>query len=255
MAAARCPPSFKTRNDRVWVSPPIKSKTTSTFSRRTFSNCAAEIIDDAAGSDGLEVRRIVGPCRRNDGGAGMRCQLHRVGAYGAGTTMDQDRLSLVQLTVGENSLPRSLGGHRHRCRLLEGEVGWFPCDGGRLDRQILRVRAHLPMWVNSSVTSISHCLIAASSSLEPMFNVIACTGCAGWPSLRMLSASSSCEIDCPPTPIASCAAATRPRCCTRRDDNRRAPADCDPRVRSTFYRQEPSFRRSSRWRSLPGSRR
>ena len=30
-----------------------------------------------------------------------------------GTTMDQDRLSLFQVTVGEDSLPRSLGGHRH----------------------------------------------------------------------------------------------------------------------------------------------
>ena len=33
------PPSFKTRNDRVCVSPPTRSKTASTFSRRTFSNC------------------------------------------------------------------------------------------------------------------------------------------------------------------------------------------------------------------------
>src|SRR5712675_1149012 len=41
VAATRWPPSFKTRNDRFCVSPPIKSKTTSTFSRRTFSNCAA----------------------------------------------------------------------------------------------------------------------------------------------------------------------------------------------------------------------
>ena len=30
-----------------------------------------------------------------------------------GTTMNQDRLSLFQVTVGEKSLPCSLGGHRH----------------------------------------------------------------------------------------------------------------------------------------------
>ena len=37
----RWPPSFKTRNDRFCASPPTKSKTTSTFSRRTFSNCSS----------------------------------------------------------------------------------------------------------------------------------------------------------------------------------------------------------------------
>src|SRR6266850_4561680 len=99
------------------------------------------IIDNPAGSDELEVRFIVAACRGNDGGTGMRCQLHRIGAHSAGTTMDQDRLSLFQVTVGEDSLPRSLGGHGHRCHLLKGEVGWFPCDGHRLDSQILRVRA------------------------------------------------------------------------------------------------------------------
>ena len=31
----------------------------------------------------------------------------------AGTTVDQDRLSLFQMTVGEDSLPRRLGGYRH----------------------------------------------------------------------------------------------------------------------------------------------
>src|SRR5438132_6041767 len=50
--------------------------------------------------------------------APMRCQLHRIGAHSACATMDQDRLSLFQVTVGEESLPRSLGGHRHRCCLL-----------------------------------------------------------------------------------------------------------------------------------------
>src|SRR6478752_7163959 len=113
VAATRWPPSFKARNDRFWVSPPIKSKTTSTFSRRTFSKLRLSIIDNPAGSDGVEVRRIVAACRGNDGGTGMRCQLHRIGAHSAGATMDQDRLSLFQVTLGEDSLPRSLGGHRH----------------------------------------------------------------------------------------------------------------------------------------------
>src|SRR6266853_5029073 len=99
------------------------------------------IIDNPAGSDRVEVRLIVAACRGNDGGTGMRCQLHRIGAHCAGTTMDQDRLSLFQVTVGEYSLPRSFGGHRHRCRLLKGEVGWFPCDDRRFDSQILRVGA------------------------------------------------------------------------------------------------------------------
>src|ERR1700733_4336853 len=61
------------------------------------------IIDNLAGSDGLEVRLIVAACCGNDGGAGMRCQLHRIGPHSAGATMDQDRLSLFQATVGEDS--------------------------------------------------------------------------------------------------------------------------------------------------------
>src|SRR5579864_7959535 len=71
------------------------------------------IIDNPAGSDGLDVRLIVAAGCGNDGGTGMRCQLHRVGAHSAGASMNQDRLSLFQVTVGEESLPRSLGGHRH----------------------------------------------------------------------------------------------------------------------------------------------
>src|SRR2546426_5503205 len=77
------------------------------------------IIENPAGPDGVEVRLIVAACCGNDGGTGMRCQLHRIGAHSAGATMDQDRLSLFQVTVGEESLPRSLGGHRHRCCLLK----------------------------------------------------------------------------------------------------------------------------------------
>src|ERR1700685_1725562 len=71
------------------------------------------IIDNPAGSEGVKVRLIVAACRGNDGGTGMRCQLHRIGSHSARATMDQDRLSPFQLTVGEDSLPRSLGGHRH----------------------------------------------------------------------------------------------------------------------------------------------
>src|SRR6202163_3523222 len=110
------------------------------------------IIDNLAGSDGLEVRLIVAACRGNDGGTGMRCQLHRIGAHSAGTTMDQDRLSLFQVPVGEDSLPRSLGGHRHRCRLLKGEVRWFPYDGRRLDSQIFRVGAARSVGTEYGIT-------------------------------------------------------------------------------------------------------
>src|SRR5882672_6061605 len=111
------------------------------------------IIDNPAGSDGVEVRLIVAACGGNDDGTGMRCQLHRIGAHSAGTTMDQDRLSFFQVTVGEDSLPRSLGGHRHGCRLLKGEVGWFPCDGRRLESQILRVRAARSVSADHAITS------------------------------------------------------------------------------------------------------
>src|SRR4029077_3887817 len=70
------------------------------------------IIDNPAGSEGVEVCLIVAACRGNYGGAGMRRQLHRIGAHSTGATMDQDRLPLFQVTVGEDSVPRSLGGHR-----------------------------------------------------------------------------------------------------------------------------------------------
>ena len=109
VAETRWPPSFKTRNDRFCVSPPTRSKTTSTLSRRTLLELRLSIVDDPAGSDGLEIRLIVAACRGNDGGACMRCQLNRIGAHSAGTTMDQDRLSLFQVTMGEDSLPRRLG--------------------------------------------------------------------------------------------------------------------------------------------------
>src|SRR6202140_511332 len=65
------------------------------------------IIDNPTASDGVEGRLIVAACRGNDGGAGMRRQLHRIGTYSTGATMNQDRLSLFQVTVGEDSLPRS----------------------------------------------------------------------------------------------------------------------------------------------------
>src|ERR1700731_944713 len=71
------------------------------------------IIDNLAGSDGLDVCLIVAGCCCNDGGTSMRCKLHCIGSNSAGASMDQDRLSLFRVTVGEESLPRSLGGHRH----------------------------------------------------------------------------------------------------------------------------------------------
>src|SRR6266481_1085480 len=71
------------------------------------------IIDNPAGSDGLEVRIIVAASSGNDGRTGMRCQLHCIGAHSAGTTMNQYRLSLFKVTVGEDSLPCSLGDDRH----------------------------------------------------------------------------------------------------------------------------------------------
>jgi hypothetical protein len=71
------------------------------------------IIDNPGGSDGVEVRLIVAACSGDDGGTGMRCQLHRIGPHSAGTTMNQDRLSLFQVTMGEDSVSRTLGGHRH----------------------------------------------------------------------------------------------------------------------------------------------
>src|SRR5258707_5630378 len=76
------------------------------------------IIDNPAGSDGVEVRLIVAACRGNDGGAGMRCQLHRICAHSAGSTMNQDRLSLFQVTLGQQYLPRRFAYHKRRCCLL-----------------------------------------------------------------------------------------------------------------------------------------
>src|SRR5882724_12209910 len=66
--------------------------------------------------------------------------------------MDQDRLSLFQVTLGEESLPRRLGRHRHGCRLLKGEVGGSLCDDCRLDSQVLRVRAHATGGTEHGVT-------------------------------------------------------------------------------------------------------
>src|SRR5258708_35383559 len=120
------------------------------------------MIDNLAGSDGLEVRLIVAACRGNDGGPGMRCQLHRIRPHSAGATVDQDRLSFFQVTVGEESLPCSLGGHRHGCRLLKREVGWFPCDDRRLDSQILRVRAHAAGRTEYGITGRVSCNVTAN---------------------------------------------------------------------------------------------
>jgi len=46
------------------------------------------IVKDSTGAEGVEVRLIVAACRGNDGGAGVRCQLHSISAYRAGTSMD-----------------------------------------------------------------------------------------------------------------------------------------------------------------------
>src|SRR5579864_2963466 len=73
----------------------------------------SSIIDNLAGSDGFEIRLIVAVRRGNNSRTGMRCQLHCIGADGSGTSMNQDRLSFLQMTVREESLPRSLAGHRH----------------------------------------------------------------------------------------------------------------------------------------------
>src|SRR5260370_15114142 len=59
------------------------------------------ITDNSDGPDGVEVRLIVAACRGTNGGTGMRCQLHRIGPHSAGTTMNQDRLSLFHVTMGE----------------------------------------------------------------------------------------------------------------------------------------------------------
>src|SRR5438128_11285161 len=77
------------------------------------------IIDNPAGSDRVEVGFIVASCGGNNGGTGMRCQLHRIGPHSAGTTMNQDSLSPFQMTMGVKSLPCALGGQRQRCRLLK----------------------------------------------------------------------------------------------------------------------------------------
>src|ERR1700755_2771449 len=52
------------------------------FLERRFS-----IVDYSAGSDRLDVRLIITACRRNDDRPGVRCQLHRIGAYSTGATM------------------------------------------------------------------------------------------------------------------------------------------------------------------------
>src|SRR5947208_14040224 len=39
------------------------------------------IIDNPAGSDGVEIRLIVAACGRNDEGTGIRCQVHRQCAH------------------------------------------------------------------------------------------------------------------------------------------------------------------------------
>src|SRR5260370_33586557 len=125
------------------------------------------IIKDPTGAEGVEVRLIVAPCRSNDGGPGMRCQLHSIGAYSAGATMDQDRLSLFQVTVSEDPLPSSLVSHRHGCRLLKREVGGFPCDGCRLDSQRLCVRGTRSVGTEHRITGHPCCNVTANLFDDP----------------------------------------------------------------------------------------
>src|SRR5205814_7521981 len=77
------------------------------FSQNLFE-LLLSIIDNSAGSEGLEVRRIAAAGRGNHDGTGTGSQLDCIAAHGAGTAMDQDRLSFFQMTVGEESLPRRL---------------------------------------------------------------------------------------------------------------------------------------------------
>src|SRR5271169_3978854 len=60
------------------------------------------IIDNPAGPDRVKVRLIVAACGGNDAGASVRCQLKRIGPHRSRAAMNQDRLSLFQVTVGEN---------------------------------------------------------------------------------------------------------------------------------------------------------
>src|SRR5258706_10236931 len=113
--ATRWPPSFKTRNDRFCVSPPIQVEDHIDLLSQNLLELRLSIIDNPAGSDGLEVRLVVAACRGNDGGTAMRCQLHRIGADSPGSTMNQHRLSLFHVPGGEDSLPPRLGGHGHGC--------------------------------------------------------------------------------------------------------------------------------------------
>src|SRR5258708_15994254 len=78
---------------------------------QNFLELRLSIIDNPAGSEGVEVRLIAAARRGNDGGTGMRSQLHRVGAHCAGATMDQDRLSPCKVTMRVDSLPLTLVGN------------------------------------------------------------------------------------------------------------------------------------------------
>ena len=72
VAATSWPPSFKTRNDRFCVSPPIKSKDHIDLLSQNLLELRLAVIDNLGGSDRVEVRLIVAACGDNDGGTGMR---------------------------------------------------------------------------------------------------------------------------------------------------------------------------------------
>ena len=106
----RWPPSFKTKERPRLSIATDEVEDHIDLSSQHLLERRLSIIDHPAGSNGLEVRLIVAACRGNDGSASMRRQLHGIGAHGAGTTVDQDGLSLLQVSVGEESVPRRLGG-------------------------------------------------------------------------------------------------------------------------------------------------
>jgi len=108
VAETRWPPSFKTRERPLLCIATDQVKDNIHLLLQNLLELLFSIVDNPAGSEGVEIRLIVAACRSDDGGPGMRCQLHGIGAHSAGTTVDQDRLSLFQVTVGEGS--RSLGG-------------------------------------------------------------------------------------------------------------------------------------------------
>src|SRR5579872_6264031 len=70
--------------------------------------------------------------------------------------MDQDRLSLLQVAVGEDSLPCGLGCHRHRCRLFKGELVGFRAMAAALTATY-SAYAPIPLVVPKTASPGDHC--------------------------------------------------------------------------------------------------